>query len=60
MERTWFLDGEVVPFQKIIELAREYGYESKSGIFMTSEAVLFLARNGHAVTCKESETAPQG
>lgn len=55
MEREWILDGEKVPFTKIIKLAREYGYESTSGIFMTSEAVLYLARNGHAVTCKETE-----
>lgn len=52
--RIWKLDGEVVSFKKIINVAKEYGYEGYGGIFQTSVACTYLERNGHKVECTEA------
>ena len=53
MSRKWFLDGEEVHWQKIIELAKSCGYDPTDGIFTTSEATVVLQDNGHKVECEE-------
>ena len=53
MIRKWFLDGEEVPFQKIIREARKYGYGEGEEILLTSEASKVLEENGHDVKFEE-------
>lgn len=53
MTRIWFLDGKEVDFRVIVRKAREYGYESTSGIYLTSEASRILEDNGHQIKCKK-------
>lgn len=42
MKKLYLVNKVPVTFQRLIELAKEYGYESSDGLYMTSEAAQVL------------------
>ncbi len=47
-EKKYLVNGDPVTWQRLIELAKAYGYESADGIYTTSEAAHVLREEAGA------------